>query len=455
MSGLDAGRTGTRDYRGLVREPGTGKRPRLGGNGFRSILVATAIAGTAGYLIQAVAGWGLEPSEYAEFGVFWATFYLLVGAIAGIQQEIARATHPADTSNGAIRKLVAFAAVAAACVAGVICVSSPLWGPAVFGEAWVAPAFALLAGTVAYVGFAVLSGLLYGHRAWRPLATVIVADPVLRLVFVSAALAIGGSTLLDWAIVAPIPITLAIGLALVLRSRMTSTRISERIRELLANSARTLLGAAATAVLISALPLFIAVSAHGEESSEVGALIFNLTITRAPLVIPILAFQSWLIVRFRDASPGWLRGFGWLLAAIGAVAGVLSVIAWFVVGPIVGAVFGSGYVIGPWLVAGIVLTAGLTAALCASGAVVIARGGHTAYLVGWAVAAGTAIGGLFLPLPLDMRLLVALAVGPALGLAIHTWDLAVRSRDDSRSEPGRAEVPPGPRPSGSEGVSEE
>ena len=401
-----------------------------GGHGFRTILVATALAGAAGYVIQALAGWGLEPEGYAAFGVFWATLYLLVGAVAGIQQEIARASRPAAASRplGDTRRLLRFGAIAALVVASTVVASAVVWAPPVLGDDWAMALPPLVVGATAYVGFATLTGVLYGRRRWGLLAALIIADPVLRLVAVAAALTTGSRVLLEWAIVAPIPLTLALGLALILLRRQSPTAVDRSVRVLLANAARTVLGAAAMAVLISALPLFIAAGSVHESAADIGAVIFNVTVTRAPLVIPVLAFQGWLVVHFRDRSD-WAAGVTRLLSAIGAAGLLLSVLAWLFVPPVLAAMFGAGYALDPWLTAGIVATSTLTAALSASGAIVVARGGHSAYLFGWATAALLTVICLFLPIDLTTRLLVALAVGPAVGLGIHIAYLVSQARN--------------------------
>lgn len=75
--------------------------------------------------------------------------------------------------------------------------------------------------------------------------------------------------------------------------------------------------------------------------------------------------------------------------------------------------------------AGVVFTAGLTAGLCVSGPATLASGRHSAYVFGWAAAAALTVGILFLPLPLPLplplvaRALLALAVGPLVGIAVH------------------------------------
>lgn len=400
------------------------------GRGFQTILIATALAGAAGYLIQGVAGWGLEPGEYAGFGVFWATFYLLVGAVAGVQQEIARAARPASITGmrGDRLRLLVFAGIAGGVVTALVAVTSPLWAKMVFGAQWPAALPALLLGTLSYVAFATLTGVLYGRMAWGILAVLIIADPVIRFITVAVVLPLDTTAILNWAIVLPVPITLLIGILLISVARTTPTVVSESVFAMLGKAARTVVGSAATAVLISALPLFVAATATDESPAGVGALIFNLTITRAPLVIPILAFQGWLVVAFRDERAGWPKRVMLLLGAILLAGAALAIVAWFAVPSIIGWLFGSGYALSPWLTSGIVLTASLTAALCASGAVVIARSGHTAFLVGWVLAAGIAILALFLPLEVGPRVLVALALGPAVGLVVHALFLRRSSR---------------------------
>ena len=49
-------------------------------NGLLVVLVATAVAGALGYLIQAVAGFGLTPAAYAGFGIFWTAMASRAGA---------------------------------------------------------------------------------------------------------------------------------------------------------------------------------------------------------------------------------------------------------------------------------------------------------------------------------------------------------------------------------------
>ena len=204
-------------------------------------------------------------------------------------------------------------------------------------------------------------------------------------------------------------------------------------------------------MLISALPLFIAATSLDEPADELGALLFTLTVTRAPLVIPVLAFQSLLVLYFRDRSRTFMRPLLLILGWIAAATLALAILAGLFAPQLIGAIFGPEYVIDRWVLTLLVATAGLTAALCATGPVAIALNGHTAYVAGWVIAAGVAIGVLAVPLGLDTRTLLSLTLGPLAGLTVHGVFLARASRRIERGETSGT-TPPGRRPPQRENV---
>ena len=223
--------------------------------------------------------------------------------------------------------------------------------------------------------------MLYGWKRWPTLALVIMIDPGIRLIAVLIALPTGSPVYLDWAVVLPMILTLIIATILMFATRRQRTHVDVGVRRLLANAGRTVAGATATAVLVSALPLFIGASSPRSEADAVGALVFNITLTRAPLVIPVIALQSLLIVYFRGRSAHVWAALVRVTVSIAAASAVASGLAFFLAGPVVGTLFGRGYVLHSALSAMIVVTAGLTALLCATGPLVISQNGHTAYLV--------------------------------------------------------------------------
>src|SRR5699024_7109464 len=143
------------------------------------------------------------------------------------------------------------------------------------------------------------------------------------------------------------------------------------------------------------------------------AVIYAVTLTRAPLLVPLQQFQSAIIVRFvqGDRSP-W-----------NALAGPLAIV-WGV------GLLGSGlaWLIGPWLfevilrqeifavpgslLAALTLGATATATLMVTGCATIAYDRHGLYLAGWVVATVVAVAILMGPWSLAMGAALALIVGP-------------------------------------------
>ncbi|PWC03814.1 hypothetical protein [Agromyces badenianii] len=391
-------------------------------NGLLVVIIATAIAGALGYIIQAVAGFGLDPAEYATFGIFWAALYLIVGGVSGIQQEVSRASHPPEASAIPDRRtnLFAFAITYGLIILVVVWGSSPLWAVPVFGTDALSNVFAIGIGAASYAFLATVCGVLYGRRAWIPLAIATILDPALRLVLLSIALGLEADQIwIDLAIVLPIPLTVAASAVLAKKFLPERARVDVPLTTLLGNSAKTIVGATATAVLVSGLPLFVGASAASEDAAEVGALIFNITITRAPLVIPFLALQSYLIVYFRESRRRAARALTRILLGVLGLTALASLLAGLFAPAVIGALFGPGYELSGLTVAALVASAGLTGALCVTGPAAIARSGHLAFLAGWVVAALTLIAVLFTPFDLVTRTIAALALAPTLGLIVH------------------------------------
>ncbi len=389
--------------------------------GLGFILLATVIGGLAGYAVQGVVLSQLDPSSYLKFSVFWSALYLVISGLAGIQQEVTRATRfSARRQENSANTARNFGALTSLAVFGTTVGLGAVWGPLVFGAAWSwSLVIALALGAASYVVVAVFCGTMYGLQQWRTLAVMISCDALLRLACVGLLLSFSGDReLLPWAVVLPFPITVLVVWAIVRKHTRGRSLLDVTLRGLTWNSARTVSGSVATGILISGFPLFLSLASRNDSAAAVGTLIAVVTLTRAPLVIPFLALQSYLLVFFRDHTANFWRAFGSILGAIAAATALASVLAWWL-GPAILRLFGPEYVVDAATAGLLVASAGFTAALCASGPAVLARDGHTAYSAGWIAAAIGVIALLFLPLDLNTRSILALAVGPAIGLAVH------------------------------------
>ena len=141
-----------------------------------------------------------------------------------------------------------------------------------------------------------------------------------------------------------------------------------------------------------------------------GVVILAVTLTRAPLLVPLTAMQGNLIAHFVDERSHRLRALVAPAAIIGGI-GAVGVLAAGVVGPwLLRVAFGPQYHASSALLAWLTAAAVAIAMLTLTGAATVAAALHRAYSLGW-VGATVASGLLLLlPLPLETRTVVGSAV---------------------------------------------
>lgn len=408
----------TRGPSGVPQESG-----RRGPNGAVLILAATAIGGGAGYVLQIITGAALGTAAYAPFSVFWSALYLLVSALSGLQQEVARATHPLENGATAGRTplLRNFALGAALVVAVVLAGTAWLWVGAVFpvnGWSLVLP---LVIGLAAYLVVATISGVLYGLSFWTAAAAMTIIDGLLRFAIVGGMLLFTTDTaVLAWGVALPFAITPLVLWRFIRRGVVGRFGIDVGPRELSWNVLRTVVAAAATGVMVSGLPLIIQATGDIVSANAFGSLTYAITLTRAPIVIVVLALQSYLVVVFRSHANAVL---GWVLrlaAVVLAGSGLLALLAWWLGPWALSVLFGRPDVLAGGTIALLVASAGLVGVLCVTGSATLARAQHGPFTAGWIVAAVVTVLVLALPLGLHERTLLALTLGPLAGLIVHT-----------------------------------
>jgi uncharacterized membrane protein len=395
------------------------------------VIGSTALSGGSGYLVTWLVAAQVSTADYTIFAVFWSALFLVLGTLGGVQQEFARATFPLDESahDSGVARASHFALLIVVVVALLLAASAPFWGVRLLGDAAQVGVIALIAGACGYVLVATSCGVMYGIAAWLPLAAMIGLDGALRLVLVGVALMVGGSVeLLMVAVVLPLLVTLAIVVPVV-AARLQRSRLDVGYRRLSGNTVRTVVAAAATATIISGFPVLLRASDPDAPAAIIGPLILVLTLTRAPLVIPMMALQSYFVVRFQASPDRVLRNVSVTVTLVVSAAGALALILGFVGPTLFAALFGAAYSLDGFVIAGLVASSGLVGALTVTGSALLARSRHSAVTTGWLVAAVVLLAVLWLPLPLVERALVALAAGPLAGLLVH---VAALLRSSSR-----------------------
>ncbi len=306
----------------------------------------------------------------------------------------------------------------------VIAATSFAWAPGVFGDQTPALVGAVVLAAMGYSFVASISGALYGVRNWRGVAGMTVLDSALRLILVAAAVTEGWESRPR-----DTPSRSPFALAAMILWLATGRGIRERLvldsdlPTLLRNSLHTVGASVATGVMISGLPFLLGVTSSGIDARTLASLILVITLSRAPLVIPLLAIQSYLIVSFRDGTDRILqRVITWTMGLL-LVTAVLALLA-VVVGPwALGALYGDRYFLEPVAYAAIVASAGLTGALCITGPALLSARRHTTYLAGWATASLVTVVLLVLPIEGLARVFCALVIGPIVGLIVHASGL--------------------------------
>lgn len=405
--------------------------------GLVSILGATAVAGGLGYLLQALVPiWLSEPTEYLTFSVFWATLFLLVSMASGVQQEVSRAVRPGLPASGRHSGSVLFrtAAVILLVVAVLVPVIFGVLGTPLFGYDTGQLAAAMGVGLGGYVGVALISGVFYGVGAFDRVAVLNVIEAALRLILVILSLTFGfGLVPAAYAVAVPF------GLAALISWAMSSSVIVGRfsldsgVLRLLRNMSQTMLAALATGVLISGLPTLLRLFSAGIGEQSLAALVLSLTLTRAPLVVPLLALQSYLVVTYRRLPPARaIRRALFLLAGVFGLTGAVAVLTWAVGPGLLRLMYAEQLVLDGGNLALVLLGGGATAGLCVIAPALLAHELHAKYLAGWLVAAVVTVLVLLWGSATLTTTIVSLIPGPLSGIIVHLVFLGASRRPDRR-----------------------
>lgn len=393
--------------------------------------LATAISALCGYGVLYLAARRLEPAGFSVFGVFWGAFGLVAGAANGLLQEATREVRSRAAPTGApitaegphTRPMWVAVGVGMAAAVG-IAGTSPLWAPHVFVEARPLSVALLAAGLAGFCMHATLLGMLAGTGRWSYYGALMVTDAATRLALAVTAYVSG------WGLAGYLWATVGGSLAwLLLLAVSPAVRSAARLRTagpvsgFLRGAAHSIAAAGASAILVMGFPVLLKATS-GQLGAAGGVVILAVTLTRAPLLVPMTAMQGNLIAHFVDHRSARLRA---LLGPAGIIVGVgaVGVVAAFLVGPwILRVGFGPEYVTSGALLAWLTAAAVSIALLTLTGAAAVAAALHRAYAVGWVGATLAATLLLTCPLALETRTVLALLCGPLVGIAVHLSALA-------------------------------
>lgn len=387
---------------------------------------ATAVSALCGYAVLYLAARDLEPAGFSVFGVFWGAFGLASGAAFGLLQETTREVRQAATvpAGGERTRPVRIGIGVGLAAAVAIAVSAPLWAGHVFADARLLSVVLLAAGLAGFCIHTTLLGLLAGLNNWSEYGALMVADALLRVAVAA------GSFVLGWGLGGYLWATVAGSVGwLAMLAASPVTRAAARMytpgttATFLRGAGHSIAAAGASAVLVMGFPVLLKATS-GDLGAAGGVVILAVTLTRAPLLVPLTAMQGNLIAHFVDQRAHRLRALIVPAAAV-LVMGAVGVAAAAAFGPwLLREAFGADYVADGVLLGWLTAAAVMIALLTLTGAAAVAAALHRAYAVGWVSATVAAAALLALPLDLEVRTVVALLCGPLLGIAVHLVALA-------------------------------
>ena len=411
------------------------RQDTITGRGAAGVGLASAISALSGYLVLVITARALGPERNADFLLFWALMYGIFGILGGLQQETTRSVRSAELGTLPSQRpvhvlpvslLVGFGAAA------VVGATSVFWSAPALGSGSWPVVIALCVAVPAFAGYSAMIGALTGHRSWRVYSALVSSEAIVRLLLV-VFVALAGATThgLEIASAAAAAVWIVFSVVSSAGRRAARATGDSDTRQFLTGSGHAMVAAASSAVLVVGFPVILRLTSSNLEWITAAPLLLAISLTRAPLLMPLNAYQGVAIAHFTSEQD---RGMALLLRPAAAIVGVgaLGAAGAFVLGPfIMVAFFGPGYRVGGLLLAALTLAATCLALLTLTGSAVLAVGRHRAYAIGWFLSCVASVTLLMTGLPLAARSVLSLCVGPVVGIGIHLS--ALRSATTSPS----------------------
>lgn len=411
-----------------MSSPGSGNRPSITRRGAGAVGIAMVVVSLAGYVILLVTARGLSLEDNTAFLTFWSLQFFCFGVLTGLQNEMTRAVRQSAEEEGESHptghsRTLPVALLLGTTEAGLVLMLLP-WGDSVLGAGHGSGLLWAALGVILYSGHCGINGAMAGAGRWASYGVLLSTEALARLALVTGLLAAvgpGGPGLL----VAEVATAAAAGswLALTLLNRDVraawASRSDRSATRLVSSSARAMTGGVGNAVLLVGFPVLLSMTTPATEYAGAAPFLLAISLTRAPIMMPLSAFQGIVITHFIDTPEHRARTLARFCAVILGVAALGALLA-ALIGPwLMKVLFGPDYGVNALALAALTVSAGLIAIQTIIAALLLALSRQGAYAIGWLVSAAVCILILLGPWALELRAVLALLVGTGSGILVH------------------------------------
>jgi O-antigen/teichoic acid export membrane protein len=337
----------------------------------RIVAPSAAIGYLASFAFLALAGRTLGPSEFAEFSIFWGSFFFIGSVVAAVELESARqfalSNKVSEKSNGIFLATAVFT-IAVAAVALIVNSGSYLIGDT--------STYLLITGITLLSLTGVTRGALISSHTARSYSFELILEGALRLAGILILIFL--SLVSKEALVAITMLGLAACLPFVrvLGHARGTLPFFDSLRNIFSLAAANI----GAALVISAPIAMIGVYSQGSEYAVAG-LIAGLTISRIPLMATSLIQP--LLIPFFVSSTDRMKLDRKVIAYSALTVG-LSTIGLVLLGPtLVKMFFGAMFQVDLLVMLVLVITSWILAVAIAIGSWLIAGGSHLLYATSW------------------------------------------------------------------------
>ena len=221
--------------------------------------------------------------------MFWGALFGVFGVLIGISSETTRAVFAARDSGepsaaGGARVVPVSAAIGLLTVV-VLGVSGLWWAEHLFGDRWQVLLPVMLAGVAIFSLHCGVAGTLAGRSEWGRYATLVAAEPTVR---VTAVALVAATTASVGGFAAAGSLAAGTWIVFVLVSRRYRSVLDARadvvLRPFLGNVARACSAAAASALLLVGFPVLLRRDHARRDVRAAAPLILAVSLSRAPLL---------------------------------------------------------------------------------------------------------------------------------------------------------------------------